>query len=296
MIVFDEAHEYVGCKGLVRELENAVTQIRHDGLSFIPASQFPEHIPESIFKYLLTRLMFKLPSGTSVDFVRRAVPNLECLWSQQLSNLELEQGLCYLQTDDDCTDALLRVPQLLSIRPRCAGHGGGNDEEPALGGTARAQPCHVYTKATQHRSGDGKVPRQPTGAAAPRQSSSLFPNGRLPSPPWVDVGQVIPHTGAPRGPTCGLVDGLHGPTGAARTFSTARVQRLLGAGSANLQALVMRFRECCGGPPVAWPPFGRNETRGFLPGYVMEEACWRHTPNSPNSLAQRCKRLVPPDL
>jgi hypothetical protein len=90
----------------------------------ILASQFAEHIPESIFQHLLTRLMFQLPSGISVDFVRRAVPNLECLWSQQLSNLELEQGLGYLQTDDDCTDTLLRVPQLLSIRPRCTGHGG----------------------------------------------------------------------------------------------------------------------------------------------------------------------------
>ena len=62
MVVFDEAHEYVDCKELVGELENAITQIRHDGLSFVLASQFPERIPERIFKYLLTRLIFKLPN------------------------------------------------------------------------------------------------------------------------------------------------------------------------------------------------------------------------------------------
>ena len=33
VVVFDEAHEYVGSKELVGELENAITQIRHDGLS-----------------------------------------------------------------------------------------------------------------------------------------------------------------------------------------------------------------------------------------------------------------------
>jgi len=45
MVVFDEAHEYVDCKELVGELENAITQIRHDGLSFVLASQFPEEDP-----------------------------------------------------------------------------------------------------------------------------------------------------------------------------------------------------------------------------------------------------------
>jgi hypothetical protein len=37
MIVFDEAHEYVDSKELVAELENAITQIRHDGMSFVLA-------------------------------------------------------------------------------------------------------------------------------------------------------------------------------------------------------------------------------------------------------------------
>ena len=29
-----------------------------------------------------------------------------------------------IQTDDDCTDSLLKVPQLLAVRPRCTMHGG----------------------------------------------------------------------------------------------------------------------------------------------------------------------------
>lgn len=124
VIVFDEAHEYVDSKALVGELENAITQIRHDGLSFVIASQFPDRIPASIFKYLLTRLIFKLPSLPAINYVRKAAPNLDCLSPQRVSNLDLEQGVCFLQTDDDCTDSLLRVPQLLAVRPRCTLHGG----------------------------------------------------------------------------------------------------------------------------------------------------------------------------
>jgi hypothetical protein len=124
MIVFDEAHEYVDCKELVGELENAITQIRHDGLSFVLASQFPERIPERIFKYLLTRFIFKLPTQKAIQYVRKAAPNLEALSPQRVSNLDLEQGVCFVQTDDDCTDSLLKVPQLVEIRPRCTSHTG----------------------------------------------------------------------------------------------------------------------------------------------------------------------------
>jgi hypothetical protein len=124
VIVFDEAHEYVGSKELVGELENAITQIRHDGLSFILASQFPDRIPETIFKYLATRMIFKLPNTKAIDYVRKAAPNLGALSPLKVNNLDLEQGVCFIQTDDDCTDSLLRVPQLLIVRPRCTQHGG----------------------------------------------------------------------------------------------------------------------------------------------------------------------------
>jgi hypothetical protein len=124
MVVFDEAHEYVDSKALVGELENAITQIRHDGLSFVLASQFPEKIPERIFKYLLTRLIFKLPNQKAINTVRKAAPNLASMSPQQVANLGLEEGVCLIQTDDDCTDTLLKVPQMLTVRPRCSQHGG----------------------------------------------------------------------------------------------------------------------------------------------------------------------------
>jgi DNA helicase HerA-like ATPase len=124
MIVFDEAHEYVDCKELVGELENAITQIRHDGLSFVLASQFPERIPETIFKYLVTRFIFKLPTAKAINYLRKVASNLKMLSVERVANLGLEQGVCFIQTDHDCTDTSLSIPQLLEIRPRCSLHGG----------------------------------------------------------------------------------------------------------------------------------------------------------------------------
>lgn len=123
-IVFDEAHEYVDSKDLVDELENAITQIRHDGLSFILASQFPERIPQNILKYLLTRMIFKIPDQRAINYLRGAAPNLSNLSPYQVSNLNTEAGECFLQSDDDCSDTLLRKPQPFIVRPRCSQHGG----------------------------------------------------------------------------------------------------------------------------------------------------------------------------
>jgi hypothetical protein len=140
MIVFDEAHEYVDSRELVAELENSITQIRHDGLSFVLASQFPERIPERIFKYLLTRLVFKLPNAKAINYVRKAAPFLDGLSPQGVANLDLEQGLCFVQTDDDCTDTLLKVPQQLKIRPRCTLHGGATIRQGADDGIGVGTP------------------------------------------------------------------------------------------------------------------------------------------------------------
>jgi hypothetical protein len=124
MVVFDEAHEYVHRKELVQDLENALTQIRHDGMSFIFASQYPTRIPSTIFRYLLTRFMFKIPDQKEIDHLRNVAPSLQALAPQALAGLDLEQGLCFVQTDDDCSDPNLRTPQIVRIRPRCTLHSG----------------------------------------------------------------------------------------------------------------------------------------------------------------------------
>jgi hypothetical protein len=77
-----------------------------------------------VFKYLLTRLVFKLTDKKGIDLLRKSVPNLEGLSAQQVANLSLGEGECVVETDDDCTDPVLKVPQLMRVRPRCSQHGG----------------------------------------------------------------------------------------------------------------------------------------------------------------------------
>ena len=72
----------------------------------------------------LSASVAQLPNANAINYVRRAAPNLASLSPQKISNLDLEQGMCFVQTDDSCTDDIMQTPQALEIRPRCTLHGG----------------------------------------------------------------------------------------------------------------------------------------------------------------------------
>ncbi len=69
-------------------------------------------------------MIFKIPDQRAINYLRGAAPNLSHLVAYQVSNLNTEAGECFIQTDDDCSDMLLRKPQLFTVRPRCSQHGG----------------------------------------------------------------------------------------------------------------------------------------------------------------------------
>jgi hypothetical protein len=124
MIVFDEAHEYVSSDEMVDELEYAITQMRHDGVSFVLATQEPKKIPGRVFRFLLTRLIFKLTAQESLAYLKSQSVNLKGLDNGIVGNLDLEQGVCFVQSDDSVSDECLKSPQRLLVRPRCTQHGG----------------------------------------------------------------------------------------------------------------------------------------------------------------------------
>jgi len=122
--VFDEAHEYLDEKVFVGDLENAMTQIRHDGVHVIMATQFPERIPERLLRYFNTRFVFKLSTGNSLRYLRRHISDLDALTQRSLADLELESGLCFVQSNDRLIGDELRKPRRLHVRPRVSLHGG----------------------------------------------------------------------------------------------------------------------------------------------------------------------------
>ncbi|MHA1856604.1 MAG: hypothetical protein ACTSXY_03130, partial [Promethearchaeota archaeon] len=123
MIVFDEAHEYMSEKMLVGELSNMLTQIRHDGISFVLASQFPENIPQVLFKFFDTHFLFKITNRKSFDYLKRQLPNIGGLTAQNISNLPKNKGYCYLVTESITSDPSLKLT-LFEFRPRMTLHSG----------------------------------------------------------------------------------------------------------------------------------------------------------------------------
>jgi DNA helicase HerA-like ATPase len=124
LIVFDEAHEYMGEKLLTNELDNMLTQIRHDGLSFILASQFPEHIPQKLFRFFNTQFLFQITNKKSFEYLKKQIPDMASLTPQKLNLLPKNKGICYLITSTEISDPRLKMT-LFEFRPRMTLHGGG---------------------------------------------------------------------------------------------------------------------------------------------------------------------------
>ncbi len=123
LIVFDETHEYMDEKLLVNELDNMLTQIRHDGLSFVLASQFPEHIPQKLFRFFNTNFLFQIPNKKSFEYLKKQIPDMASLTAQSLNLLPKNKGRCYLITSTDVSDPRLKMT-LFEFRPRMTLHGG----------------------------------------------------------------------------------------------------------------------------------------------------------------------------
>lgn len=123
LIVFDEAHEYMNNQSFIEELDTMLTQIRHNGISFILASQVPEHIPHRIFRFCNTRFLFKITNKASFKYLNREIPDLAGLTVSRLSDLPKAKGYCYLNTDAAVNDGRLKHG-LFQFRPRMTRHGG----------------------------------------------------------------------------------------------------------------------------------------------------------------------------
>jgi len=69
-------------------------------------------------------IIFKIPDTSEIKFLQKSSPDLELLSPEEVSHLDLEKGVCFVQSNDDCSDTLLRRPQKVAVRPRTSLHGG----------------------------------------------------------------------------------------------------------------------------------------------------------------------------
>ena len=123
VIVFDEAHKYMGKCGILSEkIEKMVREMRHRRMWVITASQDPESVPKGIVKFATVVIMHRTQSKKSLKWVQDLCAGWAGVGVEQLA--ALEQGECYLRAIE-CADPLFRTDAVrMRIRASCAMPGG----------------------------------------------------------------------------------------------------------------------------------------------------------------------------
>src|SRR5438105_3394423 len=93
LIIFDEAHEYLSDE-FGEKIEARIRLMRHEGTSYIFATQDVESIPSSIRRFITTKFVFSLGTRQNVEDLVRFAPEFK---NHQM--LGMRPGLCLLQTD-----------------------------------------------------------------------------------------------------------------------------------------------------------------------------------------------------
>ena len=117
LVVFDEAHEYLS-EAFGEKIESRIRLMRHEGTSYVFATQDVGSIPLAIRRFITTRFVFSLGTRDNVDDLVRFAPEFANLRLQQLA-----PGTCYIQSIPSERDLFSR-PRLVQVRPRVTQHGG----------------------------------------------------------------------------------------------------------------------------------------------------------------------------
>jgi hypothetical protein len=119
LIVFDEAHEYLSDE-FGEKLESRIRLMRHEGTTYIFATQDVGSIPLSIRRFLSTRFVFNLGTRENVNDLLSFAPEFK---GHDL--LTIPSGQCLIQ-DFQSSNGWFTRPRLVSIRPRITLHGGAS--------------------------------------------------------------------------------------------------------------------------------------------------------------------------
>jgi hypothetical protein len=122
LVVFDEAHKYLGDTAMLGEVVETIREARHHGTSVLIASQDPISIPRAVIELSSTLVLHRFSSPLWLKHLKGAVSCLDAVTERQTAQLDTGQALVWSQRSSDrrFTDA----PQLVTIRPRVTKHGG----------------------------------------------------------------------------------------------------------------------------------------------------------------------------
>ena len=123
LVVFDEAHKYIGSPDLVAGLVEVVREMRHKGTSILVASQDPPSVPASLIELSTQIILHKFNSPAWLKHIQKANAALDALIPARLASLG--PGEAYVWSSKATDDAFTRGAVKIRCRPRITRHGGG---------------------------------------------------------------------------------------------------------------------------------------------------------------------------
>ena len=122
LVVFDEAHKYIGNPDLVDGLVSVVREMRHKGTSILVASQDPPSVPVSLIELSSQIILHRFNSPAWLKHIQKANAALLSLTPEQLARLSPGEAFVW---SSKATDPLFfREAVKLKLRPRATLHGG----------------------------------------------------------------------------------------------------------------------------------------------------------------------------
>lgn len=124
LVVFDEAHKYIGNDGLVAGLIEIVREMRHKATSILVASQDPPSVPVTLIELSTQLYLHRFNSPAWLKHIQKANTALRHLEPEDLSRLVPGEAFVWASKATDA--AFIRGLVKVNCRPRITLHGGGN--------------------------------------------------------------------------------------------------------------------------------------------------------------------------
>ena len=122
LVVFDEAHKYIGSPDLVAGLIEVVREMRHKGTSIMVASQDPPSVPVSLIELSTQIILHKFNSPAWLKHIQKANAALDALTPAKLASIV--PGEAYIWSSKATDSLLTRSAAKIRCRPRVTQHGG----------------------------------------------------------------------------------------------------------------------------------------------------------------------------
>jgi len=122
LVVFDEAHKYIGSPDLVDGLISVVREMRHKGTSILVASQDPPSVPVSLIELSSQIILHRFNSPAWLKHIQKANAALLNLTPEQLARLH--PGEAFIWSSKATDPIFFREAVKVKLRPRATLHGG----------------------------------------------------------------------------------------------------------------------------------------------------------------------------